>query len=829
MMMRQPSQQTADATVDANNNNNGSSTPLENDNDVSHSVAGSNSSDTKRRRRRQASAVHCLRWMLGIVLLCSTVSIASLVYLLQSETEQNEFETQLESDATKLLSSVGRNFAMTLAAAELYMYRIMYQAALSDATWPMITIPGLAVQAAKLMSQTNSIYMTFYPLIATPEDRKTWENFTQHNDGWVEEALQVQAKDPNFHGPILDNYTKSYTVWRNEGPEPDNATGPFLPSWMGSPVIPYYYPYNWNALAYPAFGEGLTHCMHTKCAVVTPVANNADPNDPVAVAQARVTSDWGSLYLSQDDDSNEPFSDLYYPVLPALDDVVFADPHNNISALGTVAFSFYWRHSLKDILPSQSKGLILVVQNPCRGGQSFTYQINGAQPVFLGFGDLHEPKFDRYARSSPLATLIERNKGKYTGLPMNDNFCPFTITVYPSTFMAKDYITNEPILFALGSAFIFIFVATLFCAYDFLIRREFNAKQRLLDIKRHLMMFVSQEVQRPLNAVCQGLSMLQDEMKDAVPAITHENNRMHYYHHNLLDDSNVALRTQYLQDDADHLRSHLEGWLHMTKMICDSAESSVDVLGDLLAYDDIIQTTDTEDDSSFALKLSVLNLWKLISDTSQEFLYSARSKNLQYSLENRLLDTDLEGEDDLEDPETRMESLKLVGDQKRLTQLLRNLLSNAIKVTSPNGRLTIRVSWEPMSDSETYDKHVLELGEEVSFNRRGTARLEVTDTGKGLAESQLQLLQDGAEVISADNFEAGKIKDIGLLISKRVALQHNGDLKASSSENGTTFTLELPLYHVPDNNSHAEDELRSLPPIPCPVDLAGMYGRQQQK
>ena len=57
----------------------------------------------------------------------------------------------------------------------------------------------------------------------------------------------------------------------------------------------------------PAFATGITTSINTKRFVVTPVANNADPNDPEAVAQAAVTSDWGTSYLDLDEDASEPF------------------------------------------------------------------------------------------------------------------------------------------------------------------------------------------------------------------------------------------------------------------------------------------------------------------------------------------------------------------------------------------------------------------------------------------------------------------------------------------------------------------------------------------
>ena len=76
---------------------------------------------------------------------------------------------------------------------------------------------------------------------------------------------------------------------------------------MGSPVVPKYHPYNWNVFAYPAFATAVAHCMTTRHFVVTSVANFANPNDPEAVAQAAVTSDWGSYYQTDPkEDPHEP-------------------------------------------------------------------------------------------------------------------------------------------------------------------------------------------------------------------------------------------------------------------------------------------------------------------------------------------------------------------------------------------------------------------------------------------------------------------------------------------------------------------------------------------
>jgi hypothetical protein len=218
--------------------------------------------------------------------------------------------------------------------------------------------------------------------------------------------------------------------------------------------------------------------METFSVIVTAVANNANPSNPEAVAQAATTSDWAIPYLGPDEDPNEPFADMYYPVIDAIDDVLI-QVTNDTKALGSVAFSFYWRHTLKDSLPPNSKGIIIVFKNAC-GNQVFTYQIDGNTPTFLGFEDLHDPKYNHKAMAQNLTELVNRH-GMYTGLPMNDQFCPYVLTVYPSETLEGAFVTNDPIIYATVITLIFLFTSIIFFSYDWFVnRRQSLIKKRAL-------------------------------------------------------------------------------------------------------------------------------------------------------------------------------------------------------------------------------------------------------------------------------------------------------------------------------------------------------------
>jgi PAS domain S-box-containing protein len=116
------------------------------------------------------------------------------------------------------------------------------------------------------------------------------------------------------------------------------------------------------------------------------------------------------------------------------------------------------------------------------------------------------------------------------------------------------------------------------------------------------------------------------------------------------------------------------------------------------------------------------------------------------------------------------EPLPVSGDADRIGQLIDNLLSNAYKYTEPPGTIKVVVA------------------------RHGDrARVDVIDTGLGIAEDEQELLFDrfwrsrtGARQASGTG--------LGLAISRQIADAHDGSLTVDSALGlGSTFRLELPL------------------------------------
>jgi len=115
---------------------------------------------------------------------------------------------------------------------------------------------------------------------------------------------------------------------------------------------------------------------------------------------------------------------------------------------------------------------------------------------------------------------------------------------------------------------------------------------------------------------------------------------------------------------------------------------------------------------------------------------------------------------------------EVMADSARLHQSLWNLVKNAVKFTPEGGRITLRTSNpEP-----------------------GRLRIEVEDSGIGIAPEALTRIFDAFEQAEAGTSRQFGGLGLGLAISRAIITLHGGTLRAESGGKGTgaKFTLELP-------------------------------------
>ena len=281
-----------------------------------------------------------------------------------------------------------------------------------------------------------------------------------------------------------------------------------------------------------------------------------------------------------------------------------------------------------------------------------------------GEGDLHNPSFSKYRRSIEL----------YSPGLFSYASAAYTLTLYPNDELFEVYSTQNPFIATVGIVCCIIFTSLLFLMYDFFVRQEFHAKKAVLEAKRQFVRFVSHEVRTPLNTVCMGLRLMQEEIETGA-----------------LDDTKSSEDTEPETGAINgalcngvRTTSEKEMLLDLARDIVSSADSAVDVLNDLLNYDKVEMGT-------LSLEQTVIPFWSLIERTATEFKLPAIAKEIDFVLDY----SPLADSDEYVDPKSvtasnlpmDVKERRVLGDTIRVTQVLRNLLSNALKFTPEGGKI----------------------------------------------------------------------------------------------------------------------------------------------
>jgi signal transduction histidine kinase/PAS domain-containing protein len=116
-------------------------------------------------------------------------------------------------------------------------------------------------------------------------------------------------------------------------------------------------------------------------------------------------------------------------------------------------------------------------------------------------------------------------------------------------------------------------------------------------------------------------------------------------------------------------------------------------------------------------------------------------------------------------------TITTLSDREKLLQIVLNLMSNAVKFTEPGGAVTLACEGEVA----------------------GLVRIRVTDTGCGIAATQLEQIFRPFVQVDATLTRTHEGTGLGLAISRDLARGMGGDLTVESSLGaGSTFTLTVP-------------------------------------
>jgi class 3 adenylate cyclase len=474
-------------------------------NSVYHTKVSELEHERKTLARQENKAVRLLRVLVFVVLSSTAAVVAMGVHRYISHDQHSNFETDFEAHAAKLLESFHDSVERKLEAVDALAVTITSHAIQSGSSWPNVTLPDFAVRVANTRILADAVVVNFYPLV-TDDTRAGWEAYYNANRfrytiEFEQDQRQQVLQDARFNetsdntgdgsskeggatrqlqqgasatGPIEFDMlgfpiSKSIFNLQDDGfttPAPENS-GPYLPVWQVSPVVPMQSLLNFNALSHPA-GKGAYEELIRSEQPVLGMADNLNQE------HFGNTGIYFKLLLSMSQYRGamnrflgEPISALGYPVFDSL------DPTTR-HLTGAIATNIYWRVNFQNVLPPNAKGIICVISNTLN--QTFTYRVDGEEPTFLGNGDLHDPHYDDMVQSANVFTYLKAKKSietrSYSSVDLNEEYCSYSLHIYPSHDMEDQFINNDPLMFTLVVVFVFCFTSVVFILYDCIVARR---------------------------------------------------------------------------------------------------------------------------------------------------------------------------------------------------------------------------------------------------------------------------------------------------------------------------------------------------------------------
>lgn len=225
------------------------------------------------------------------------------------------------------------------------------------------------------------------------------------------------------------------------------------------------------------------------------------------------------------------------------------------------------------------------------------------------------------------------------------------------------------------------------------------------------------------------------------------------------------MKSRFLANMSHEIRTPMNGMLGYLELLqtthlsqeqfeyVQESKSASEML--LFLLNDILDFSKIES-GQLSLESLPFNLLKTIEESISIILPKARAKNLEIERHFSF------------NPQN-----DLIGDPSRLRQVFNNLLGNAVKFTQ-FGKITITIS------------------EQESADNRTKLYFQITDTGSGLSEVQLQKLF--RPFVRADPSTTRKHggSGLGLVISKELLRLMGGEIKvASVPDQGSSFSFSL--------------------------------------
>ncbi|CAJ1951424.1 unnamed protein product [Cylindrotheca closterium] len=390
-----------------------------------------------------------LRLLVAFVLMTAMIAVCVGVYLNGRNDQQDSFEKEFAGLADKLVISFESVVKQRFGAIDMFFSGLTAYS--NQTAWPLVTPPDYTRRASELHAMAGLSLSLLLPRIEANR-RTEWEAYSNANQGHLREGLAYMQGVDAAEIDVTPIFPVIMDLESNPGSYvPESGPGPYYPIWMMHP------PSNPSGINVNIHRNSEnTEIMDFAVANKRPAFGlSEDYLDPTRPRDDRYNSFSNTPNWNYQDDA---FAIAQFPVFDKL-----AGDRSVVAIFYTI---IYWRTYFDGLLPKGSNGIHVILENTC--GQQYTYIVDGLEAQFEGHGDLHSPEYDYLRRETKIDLILDRDQTFVD----EDPTCHYSIRVYPSDTFRDSYETNEPALFAIVLAVVFVFTAAVFLLYDYMVERR---------------------------------------------------------------------------------------------------------------------------------------------------------------------------------------------------------------------------------------------------------------------------------------------------------------------------------------------------------------------
>jgi len=429
--------------------------------------------------RKEDKAVRNWRIAVFAVLVSTAALVSTSCFLYIRNGQDDDFKQEFKSLADKLLESYYHTVERKLEALDALSVAFSSYAHDTEATWPNVTLPDIEIRGAGIRVLSETAVINFYPLV-TDETREGWEAYQIANRDYFDEAFasgvyQRENQDENFNNTSGEQRQLQQVELRDqiENLDPTDGSnfvappgsGPYLPVWQISPVVPIKSLLNFNVLTHPAAGEAYRMVIDSGKAILNEASNLNQENLGDTGVYFRMLLSLSQYRNDIEEFLGDPTSSLAYPVFDSF-------IHETRKVVGVLGTNVYWKLNFENKLPQSAKGVMCVIENT--QGQKFTYRVDGSDAVYQGNGDLHDRKYDAMGEHGEISTYMASRTflPSYTSVPLDLDYLDYTLHVYPSSDTESQFKNDTPMIACIVVVCVFLFTSLVFIFYDCYVGRR---------------------------------------------------------------------------------------------------------------------------------------------------------------------------------------------------------------------------------------------------------------------------------------------------------------------------------------------------------------------